>query len=118
MSSLTTTESVTGQTLGQVGFDHFVPTKALAVVNDLDHFSIADEVVTTTNRTDIGSPLPRDIEAAIVVELCITGFGKNLTTTTQATRTFAPSFTTRTTAVSCAANTLEEKSQRRFRMVV
>jgi Platelet-activating factor acetylhydrolase, isoform II len=55
-----------GENITQASFDRLNPTKIIATIENLDHFSIS-EVVTNTTRGDILSTLPREKQIAIVV---------------------------------------------------
>jgi Platelet-activating factor acetylhydrolase, isoform II len=59
--------TLAGENLTQGSFDRLNPTKIIATIANLDHFSIS-EVVTSTTRGDILSTLPRVEQIAIVVD--------------------------------------------------
>jgi hypothetical protein len=56
-----------GENLTQGTFDRLNPTKIIAAIENLDHFSIS-EIVTNTNRGDILSTLPREKQIAVVID--------------------------------------------------
>lgn len=58
---------IKGENLTQGSFDRLLPTKIIATINNLDHFSIS-EIVTSPNRGDVMSTLPRQQQIAQVVD--------------------------------------------------
>jgi hypothetical protein len=59
--------SYAGENLTQGSFDRLYPTKIIATINNLDHFSIS-EIVTSPHGSSVLSTLPRTVQIAHVVD--------------------------------------------------